>query len=195
MALSVLAAQAYQCIVCFTMPDVWEERYLWGAFTIMALCTTWGGILLLEELRGRLITDRRGAAVWRGGMLLLAAGILIGEIRVIDGGNGVAYLFHPEKDVALLEENRGIPWIVYGPTVGVYSYYDWLIPERICFLTENDTPEDAEAARALPGDEFVLYVYEDYLPQALDFLEQELGKELSSRYLTQSTNLSVYLIY
>ncbi len=195
MILTVLTAQAYQCVVCFTMPDVWEERYLWGTFTIMALCMAWGGILLLQELRGgRLRTGTRSGTLWRGAVLALTAGILIGEIGVIDGGNGIAYLFHPEKDVALLEERSGIPWIVYGPTVGVYSYYDWLIPERICFLTESNTQEDAEAVRQLPGEEFVLYLYEDYLPEALDFFEQELGRALTSSYLTKSTNLSVYLV-
>lgn len=153
MILTVLAAQAYQCVVCFTMPDVWEERYLWGTFTIMALCMAWGGILLLQELRGRQRKEKRGNIVWRGAVLAPTVSILIGEIRVIDGGNGVAYLFHPEKDVALLKEQSGIPWIVYGPTVGVYSYYDWLIPEQICFLTENNSPEDAKAVRELPGEE------------------------------------------
>lgn len=194
MILTVLTAQAYQWVVCFTMPDVWEERYLWGTFTIMALCMAWGGILLLQELRGRLGTGKLNGILWRGAALALTAGILVGEVRVIDGGNGVAYLFHPEKDVALLKEQSGIPWIVYGPTVGVFSYYDWLIPEQICFLTENNTPEDAEAVRELPGEGFVLYLYEDYLPEALDFLEQELGRKLTARYLTKSTNLSVYLV-
>lgn len=96
--------------------------------------------------------------------------------------------------MALLKEQSGIPWIVYGPTVGVYSYYDWLIPEQICFLTGNNTPEDAEAVRALPGDAFVLYLYEDYLPEALDFFGQELERELTAQYLTKSTNLNVYLV-
>lgn len=195
MILTVLTAQAYQCVVCFTMPDVWEERYLWGTFTIMALCMAWGYILLLQELRGRLRKEKCSGIIWRVAALALTAGILIGEIKVIDGGNGVAYLFHPEKDVALLKEQSGIPWIVYGPTVGVYSYYDWLIPEQICFLTENNTPEDAEAVSDLPGEEFVLYLYEDYLPEALDFFEQVLGRELTSSYLTKSTNLSVYLVH
>lgn len=194
MILTVLAAQAYQCVVCFTMPDVWEERYLWGTFTIMALCMAWGGILLLQELRGRQRKEKRGNIVWRGAVLAPTVSILIGEIRVIDGGNGVAYLFHPEKDVALLKEQSGIPWIVYGPTVGVYSYYDWLIPEQICFLTENNSPEDAKAVRELPGEEFVLYLYEDYLLEALDFFGWELGKKLTTKYLTKSTNLSVYLV-
>ncbi len=194
MALIVLTAQAYQWAVCFTMPDVWEERYLWGGFTIMALCVTWAAVLLLQELFARGKAERRRGILWRGAVLLLVIGVLAGEIRVIDGGKGVAYLFHPEKDVALLKEYKEIPWIVYGPTVGVYSYYDWLMPEQICFLTENQMPEDAEAFSGMPGDEFVLYIYEDYLPEALEFFGRQLGKELTSQYLTKSTNLSVYLV-
>lgn len=42
--------------------------------------------------------------------------VVLGELHIIDGGNGVAYLFHPEKDISLLQNYSTIPWIVYGPT-------------------------------------------------------------------------------
>lgn len=197
LCLTVLTAQLYQIAVCFTMPDVWEERYLWGAFTIMQLCAAWGGVLLLQGLFAQFAKagERRfrAAGQWAAG-LILCAGIFAMQIAVIDGGNGVAYLFHPEKDVALLQEHAGVPWVVYGPTVGVYSYYDWLMPERILFLTEDDTPEDGAAVRELGEESFVLYIYADYLPKALEFFGQELGRDLEARYLTKSTNLTVYLI-
>lgn len=192
--LAVLIAQAYQFAVCFTLPAAWEERYLWGVFTIMILCMAWGGILLLEELLRILKEKELAPVLTRCGISLLCIGILAWELAVIDGGNGVAYLFHPDKDVAVLKEHGNIPWLVYGPLGGVYSYYDWIIPEQICFVTEENTPEDADAVRAMPGDSFVLYAFEEYLPTALDFFRQELGRELHAEYLTKSTNLTVYLI-
>lgn len=197
LCLAVLTAQLYQLAVCFTMPDVWEERYLWGAFTIMQLCAAWGGVLIVQAVFAGLAKAGKKrlwtAGSWAAG-LILGGGILAMQIGVIDGGNGIAYLFHPEKDVALLQEHAEAPWIVYGPTVGVYSYYDWLIPHRICFLTQDRTPEDAEAVRELGEESFVLYTYADYLSEAMDFFETELGRELEARYLTKSTNLTVYLI-
>lgn len=202
LVLVVLAAQAYQFFVCFTMPDAWEERYLWCVFTFMMLCAVWCGILLYDCLaalvrekmyrKGLQIKGRKAAG--RAAALFLTAGIVWGELSVIDGGRGVAYLFHPEKDLALLQDNSSLPWIVYGPTVGVYSYYDWIIPDRICFLTRDRSAEDREAVKLLEEDRFVLYLYEDYLSEALAFFEEELGEEVRAQYLTRSTNLAVYLI-
>ena len=192
--LSALTAQIYQLIVCFTMPDALEERYLWGGFIIMMFCMAFGGTLLLQTFFATIKNRKTNQiARWITGILLFVC-ILAGEIAVIDSGNGIAYLFHPDKNVELLRENSDIPWIVYGPTVGVYSYYDWLIPEKICFLTENNTPEDAAAVKELQNEKFVLYIYEDYLPDALAFFEQELGNELEAEPLTKSTNLTVYLV-
>ena len=126
---------------------------------------------------------------------ILTAGILAGELSIIDGGYGIAYLFQPDKDISVLKEHSEIPWIVYDPTLGIYSYYDWLIPEQICFLSRDNTAEDAEALCRLEGREnFVLYIYEDYLPDALAFFEDTLGRDYSVRYLTKSTNLTVYLV-
>jgi len=195
LVLTCLIAQAYQFVVCFTMPDVEEERYLWGAFTVMMLCMAWGGILLVQMLFSRIREEKvRGVGQWVVGAVC-ALCILAGELLVIDGGNGVAYLFYPGKDVRVLREYSKIPWLVYGPTVGVYSYYDWLIPEQICFLSQENTPEDADAVKVLAEREcFLLYVYEDYYPRAVEFLERELGSKLEGRYLMQSTNLAVYLV-
>lgn len=195
MILVALTAQAYMLVVCFTLPDAEEERYLWGAFTFMTLCMAYGGILLFRELFQR-IKNWRTRAISRGiTAVVLVIGILAGEFMVIDGGNGVAYLFQQEKDVSLLGEHGDIPWIVYGPTVGVYSYYDWIIPEQICFLTRENTLEDAAAVGELKDvDRFVLYIYADYLPDALDFFGRELGRELAARELTKSTNLTVYVV-
>lgn len=195
LCITVLTAQLYQLAVCFTMPDAWEERYLWGSFTLMLLCAVWGGVLLVQGLLAKMIGQASlRTAFRRVAVLALCAGFLMVQIGVIDGGQGVAYLFHPEKDVALLREHKEQPWIVYGPTVGVYSYYDWLIPEHICFLTQDNTLEDGAAVREIGEESFVLYIYEDYLPEALDFFEQEMGRELEARYLTKSTNLTVYLV-
>lgn len=195
MVLVVLIAQAYQLIVCFTLPDAWEERYLWGGFTVMMLCAAWGGIVILEELFRKIQNVGVRRKAWRLTALVLTGGILVGEFAVIDGGKGIAYLFHPDKDVALLKEYDEVPWIVYGPTVGAYSYYDWIIPEQICFLSQDNTTEDAEAFGMLDEREcFVLYVYEEYLSQALDFFGETAGRNFHSRYLTRSTNLTVYLV-
>lgn len=49
MALTVLTARAYQLAVCFTLPAEQEERYLWGGFTFIMLCSFLGGSLLSQE--------------------------------------------------------------------------------------------------------------------------------------------------
>lgn len=195
LVLTVLTALGYQLAVCFTLPDAWEERYLWGSFTLMMLCMAWGGILLLQYGFSQIKNDRTRRIGGCVTGVILTACILAGEISVIDGGRGVAYLFQEAKDVKTLEAHKNIPWIVYGPTVGVYSYYDWLIPEKICFLTADDTAEDLRAMQELKGEEsFILYLYEDYFPHVLELLEQELGRKLEGTYLFNSTNLSVYLV-
>lgn len=195
MILTVLVSQGYQFIVCFTLPDAREERYLWGTFTFMAACMAWGAVLLLQELFSIIKTETiRKKIQWIAGIVLTAF-VLCMELKIIDGGNQIAYLFHGDKDVALLEEYSEVPWVVYGPTLGVYSYYDWLIPEQICFVTQYGTPEDVAALRVLEDEDyFVIYLHEGYYDQALELLQRELQKELTGKYLTQSTNLNVYLI-
>lgn len=195
--LAVLVAQAYQLAVCFTLPDVEEERYIWGSITIMMLCMAWGAILLLQRLAAAVRKENSAArkGIKTGIAAVLALGILVGEMQLFDHGNGVAYLSYPGKDVDVLREYREIPWVVYGPTVGVYSYYDWLIPEKICFVTMDQTQEDAETLAGLAADEsFILYIYADYCTDALKFIEQETGKQFEGEYLFNSTNLSVYLV-
>ncbi len=195
LVLTVLTALGYQLAVCFTLPDAWEERYLWGSFTLIMLCMAWGGILLLQLGFSKIKDSRKRRLSGCVTGVILFACILAGEISIIDGGRGVAYLFQEEKDVDVLKAHKDIPWIVYGPTVGVYSYYDWLIPEKICFLTTDDTAEDLRAIQELKGENgFILYLYEDYFPHVLELFEQELGRKLEGSYLFKSTNLSVYLV-
>ncbi len=195
LVLTVLTAQTYQLAVCFTMPAEFEVRYLWGAYTIMMLCMAYGAVLLLQALFNKIENRKtRQIAQWITGFFLSVC-ILTGEISVVDGGKEIPYLFYEEKDVDLLEENRGIPWIVFGnDAADVYSCYDWRIPERICFLTLDNTSEDRTAVQDLQSERFVLYVYEEHLSEALSFFEQELERTPKAGYLTRSTNYTVYLV-
>lgn len=193
--LMTLVAIGYQLVICFTMPDVNEERYLWGGFTVIHMCFIWSIYVLIAIL----ITDIKSGkkqiicCVLLNG--ILSVFLLFAQIRVIDEGNGIPYLFHPDKDVAALEAHNDIPWIVYGPTVGVYSYYDWLIPQEICFLSLDNNLEDTAAVLELQNNKsFLLYTYETYIPQALAFFEEVLDKDLEESLLTTSTNLTVYRI-
>ncbi|MBR1930222.1 MAG: hypothetical protein IJ833_01930 [Lachnospiraceae bacterium] len=184
-----LITQLYQWLICLAMPSVAQERYLWGSHTIVWCCVLWCALMLLELLFPDKTPLRTVTAVF------LACVVLVGEWRVIDDGRGIAYLYQPEKNKLLLQEHSGEPWLVYGATDGVYCYYDWIIPERICFLTEHQTPEDVVAVQeAGEADAFVLYVREDLYPQAADFLEQAMGEHISVDYLTASGNLKVYLV-
>ncbi len=193
LVLTVLVCQAYQLAVCFTMPAGWEERYLWGVFAMMLWCAVWGGILLSQEalryIRGG---ERRG--VWKiVTACALSSAVLAGNIAAIDGGDGIVYLQDANRDTQALKEREHLPWLVYGPTMGVYSYFDWLIPEEICFLTEEETAEDVAAAVAMEEKaHFVLYVNEDYKAAAEEFLEKQLGSRYELKYVTTSAFLTVY---
>lgn len=192
--LTVLTAQAYQFVVCFTMPAGFEERYLWGCYTIMMLCMAWGAVLLLQALFSG-IKNRKTCKIaqWTAG-LVLSVCILAGELSIVDGGRGIPYLFYEEKDLDRLKENSDIPWIVYGGAADVYSCYDWRIPARICFLSPDRTPEGRTAMLDLRSERFVLYVYEEHLSEALTFFERELGRTPKAKFLTKSTNYTVYLV-
>ena len=195
LVLTVLILQGYQLAVCFTLPDGREERYLWGEFTLMMFCMVWGGILLLRFGFSKIDEGKiRRFSIYVTSVILSVC-ILTGELIIIDGGRGITYLFQEERNVDVLKAHEDIPWIVYGPTVGAFSYYDWLIPQKICFLTTEDTSEDRQAIQELQGENrFILYLYMDYFPHALELFEQELGRKLDGTYLFNSTNLSVYLI-
>lgn len=195
LVLTILTAQTYQLAVCFTMPAEFEVRYLWGAYTIMMLCMAYGAVLLLQSLFNKIESRKTRRITQWITVFFLSVCILAGEISIVDGGREIPYLFYEEKDVDLLEENRGIPWIVFGiDAADVYSCYDWRIPERICFLTLDNTSEDKTAVHDLQSERFVLYVYEEHLSEALSFFEQELKRTPKAEYLTRSTNYTVYLV-
>lgn len=184
----------YQLIVCFTMPDLNEERYLWGAFTMIQMCFVWSVYLCTEALVNRFMLKKKQVVA---GVAVACLTLLLSVLQLlsINGGSGVPYLFHPQKDVGALEAHDNVPWVVYGPIGSAYSYYDWLIPQEICFLSEEHTEEDVSAVAELQDDgSFIVYCLPEYLTQAMAFFEQELNKELESEWLTNSTQLSVYVM-
>lgn len=191
---TVCTTQIYQLVVCFTMPAGLEERYLWGEFVILMLCAAFGAGLLFRDAFSR-IADAKKRHIFRlTAGIFLSACLLFGQISVIDGGKNVAYLFQEGKDVALLQENKELPWVVYGPAEDVYSCYDWRIPEKICFYAPGSAAGEMRAIKELQESPFILYVYEKDLPESLALFEEVLGRDLTHTYLTGSTNYSVYLV-
>ena len=192
--LTVVSCLGYQVIVCFTMPDVWEERYLWGGFSIIAWCFAYCTIVLIEFICSLIKTDKTRKICSNLICLLLSAVVLFCQVSIIDNGKGIVYLINEEKNVVLLEENKDIPWVVYGPTGGVYSYYDWLMAEKICFMSEDQSDESVTALLELQDEEkFILYCFEEYVPIVTELFENKLNINITCEYLTQSTNLKVYV--
>lgn len=190
-----LVCQLYQWIVCFTFPAAREERYLWGTYTIMVWLACYGAYLLLNCFRNKVKNTDNSRVMVSAGISVLMCVFIIVQIIIIDHGRGVAYLFNEQKDLKVLEKSADIPWMVYGRVMDAYSYWDTLIPENICFLTEENTPEDRQAVKNIPQSEsFILYTTDNYLGQALDFFEKTLQKELEVEELTRSVNLKVYMI-
>ena len=190
----VSIALVYQMIVCFTFPAGNEERYLWGNFTLIHMCFVWSGYLILDKLLNG-VKKIKKVYVLYGVSLCFTIVLLVFQWNSIDMGRGIPYLFHPQKDMEALESKRELHWVVYGSVEDVYSYYDWLIPNQICFLSQNNTVEDREAVLKLEEiEEFVLYTYPAYFPQAMEFLDQQLKGKYTGEKLTQSTNMEVYII-
>lgn len=182
--LSFIGLYLISVIGFLTHYDFWVFYAMTAAF-----CCMW---LLIMAVKKRGKIRKFGICVTS---VILSAAIFAGELIIIDGGRGITYLFQEKKDVNVLKAHEDIPWIVYGPTLGVYSYYDWLIPQKICFLTTEDTLEDRQTIQELQGENrFILYLHEGYFPQALELFEQELDRKFEGRYLFNSYNLSVYLI-
>ncbi len=190
-----LICQVYQVIVCFTFPSAAEERYLWGSFTLVMLCMFYGIYLLVQSLFLRIKGGGYSKIVQGVVTLGLFLSFAVVQVLAINGGRGVAYLFYSDKDVELLETHAATPWVVYGSVMDAYSYYDLLIPEQLCFLTQEDTPEDVAAIqKVLEEGQFLLYTTEGYYPKAMEFFEVALEREITGKYLMRSTNLSVYLV-
>ena len=83
---------------------------------------------------------------------------------------------------------------MYGPQGGAYSYYDFTIPEKICFLSGQET-EELESLATIEGEsEVVLYVQDALLVDAVSVLEGHLGRKLQAEYLCNSVNMNVYLV-
>lgn len=192
--LSVAITQLYQLAVCFSMPGENVERYLWGSYTITLMAALWGGVLLAEYAM-----EHMPAGAYRGWAktavsICIVLTFLLWQVKIVDGGNGIIYLFHSGKDMKQLEEKREVPWIVYGPQGGAYSYYDFTMPEKICFLSGQET-EELESLATIEGEsEVLLYVQDALLVDAVSALEDHLGRKLQAEYLCNSVNMNVYLV-
>ena len=186
--ISVVISQLYQSAVCFTLPDLREERYLWAGFVVFELCFAYSVFVILETF----VTNKK-IRTFAG--IFLCICFLALNIRNIDRGRNVEYLFYEEKDLNALNEQKDIPWVVYGPICGVYSYYDWLIPSRLCFVSPDKTEADRESLSELANyDSYILYTNEAYAKEAVEYINKVNGTDLNSDYLTKSTNLNVYLV-
>lgn len=199
LVLCFLTAQAYQLIICFTFPAGAEERYLWAAFTLTLICAVSSFLLIAESAFSRIRAIKKRKIAQAVICSVLTVAVLLVEVSVIDGGRGIAFLSYENKDLNALKEYKDVPWLVYNPMFetslqGMYSYYDWIIPDRVCFLSDRATPEEIDAIRRLEGQErFIVYAYESDYPQITALLNRELSSGFSGRYLTNSVYLNVYL--
>lgn len=195
LVLIFLVCQVYQLVVCFTFPAAREERYLWGTFSIMVWLMCYGVYLLTCCLRDAAKEHEKGEWLARIGIIIWGLGFVLIQISVIDSGRGIAYLFNEEKDMSILESYSDVPWIVYGNVMDAYSYYDILIPEEICFLTEENTQKDVEAIKKMSAtNQFILYTTEAYQEQAAAFFEETMEKEIVTKEVLRSVNLKAYLV-
>ncbi|MBE5872830.1 MAG: hypothetical protein E7287_00325 [Lachnospiraceae bacterium] len=195
LVITVAISQLYQLVVCFTLPAGGEERYLWGPFTFLTVCMLWGAALVLKTVFSGVKADKPRCMGLRVAATVLTVAMLMNQWLIVDGGNGIAYLFQQGKDVTLLEEHRELPWLVDGAAVDASCYFDWLIPEQICFVSGEKSEADAQAVQVLKDKEaFVLYAVPDLADDMIAFLEETLGRELSCEKLTQSTKMLVYVV-
>lgn len=192
--LPVAVTQLYQLAVCFSMPGENVERYLWGSYTITLMAALWGGVLLVKYAVEQLPAGvyRRWAKI--AVSICLVFTFLLWQVKIIDGGDGIIYLFHSGKDMKQLEEKQDVPWVVYGPQGGAYSYYDFTIPEKICFISGQEA-EELQTLSVLEGEgEVILYVQDVLLADAVAVMEDYMGRTLQAEYLCNSVNMNVYLV-
>ncbi len=186
--ITMLVSVAYRLVVCYTLPDAREERYLWCGITFEALCFGYSVIVLIQTF------VKAKALRWVIGCVLF---IGIGVLNTVNFNKGIniSYLCYPEKNIPALEAHADVPWLVFGPDYEGYSYYDWTIPKELCFVTEEETKEDEQAVGYLKDKEsFILYVNEDLLDEAVEFINRVNNTECSAEYVTQSTYFKVYVV-
>ncbi len=180
----VLITQLQQWMINLTVANA-ENRYLWACDTLFMLCFVWSVTLLFVVIPKQKIARMAG--------LIGLVVVLFCEWKIVDGGRGLEYLRHPDKDLKMLSEYADKPWIMYGPTLGLYSYYDWTIPERIVFLSGENTPKEKEALGQIYSDEeMILYVYEGYVKDAVSFLQEGFESHVFLEKIAVSGGLTVY---
>lgn len=200
-------ALLYQCVVCFTLPAGWEVRYLWGSHTILLFCFTWCLLVIVESLWKKCNRARK----W---MLVAVCFFLLSSLPMaIDGGNGITYLRDSEKNIDVLRTYREYPWVVadFEPGFGTFSYFDFLMPGKICFMTSQGLDGEEKIIEDLAQEgRFILYCLPDRIEELEDFLEESMRamttdlsmgqgekisvKDIRSMPVTKSTYLTVYLV-
>lgn len=188
--LTVVISLLYQMAVCFTLPDVREERYVWCSNTILYLCFVYALFVILSfwyEKKSSKVSVSVTAA-------LLAVLLVFAQFVQIDGGRGICYLEYESKDMQVLYDNSDLQWVIYGPCEA-HSFFDFINAREICFMSNTESEADYEAAKHLcDSKSFLIYAYPSQVEDAERFFEDALSKELTFTYLTQSTNYSVYLV-
>lgn len=178
----------YHVTVCFTFPSGREERYLWCSITLFQICLCIAISIIVNYLMKK---KKMFMIIGIASALVITAANFV----IIENGREIAYLFYEDKDVDLLKSYKDIPWVVYGPTCGVYSMYDLVIPEELCFI--DDTKKD-EAENALSklenSDSFILYANEAYLNEAVELTGRSTGAAFSTTHIGKSVFLDIYLL-
>ena len=185
--LTVIISNVYLIAVCFTLPAAKEFRYLWCIISLLQLCFVWSIAIIVNHL------DTNKTIIYIIGII---ACLVLSTINIIlaNGGKNIAYLYYEDKDTNALNQYADIPWVVYGPIGGVYSYYDWIIPNKICFIDDINREEAKDILKELESKDYILYSMEEYKEEAVDYINSITDNNQSASYLTKSVSLKVYLV-
>lgn len=194
LTLSILISVLYQMTVCFTLPDVREERYVWCTNTVLYLCFFYSLFVIFSFwFRKSIGKAGRQAVVCITGSILVIA-LVLAQRWEIDGGKGISYLEYESKDMEFISGSTNLDWVVYGPCEA-HSFFDFIYARNICFMSNTESEADYEAARYLESaDSFLIYAYPSQVADAEMFFEKALKDDLTFAYMTQSTNFDVYLV-
>ena len=161
--LGIVSMNLYLVAVSISAPTQ-EDRYLIPAASVLLLVA-----MVLVGMCLREVHCRYGVCI------LLTVVALFAEYRSVVELKHISVTRQDGQRIAVLKENADIPWLVHLQQEGAVGWmemcsaFEWLIPERICILSDGIYPKNDEILQS--ASELLVYVSEEKLEEMVANLQ------------------------
>lgn len=185
-AMHLMTQMTYYAVVAHMMPSH-EPRYYWAIAILQGIT---GIYMLAHILKHYRLLERKTVISATLFVTIIYTAMFPARVEDVPY-NGVKY----KEGRLIMEQYSQTPWLIYGEKDWILhcTAFDFLIPERLQFITEASTLVYDEVLQT--NDEIVLYVRsEEHLKATMKQLEEISGSGYTAEKLADRSFNTAYLV-